>query len=150
MPVRNNVQATCPIVLPIWSAVLQTANGVGLWFYCLVRMVSSLTMPSCSVVGRLTTCLPDATRVDTRPWASTIPRLSYTTIRFMSATPLTRKTWNARSFLWQKRTKNGRFYAKYHVYGMRITCKRYCGVMKNAVPLHPEIIINFFKGKDYE
>ena len=106
MPVPNNVQATCPMALLIWSVVLQTANGAGLWFYCLVRMVSGLTKRSCSAVVRLMTCLPDAMKVDTRPWASTIPRLSCITIPFMSATLLTRKTWIARSFLWQKWTKN--------------------------------------------
>ena len=53
-------------------------------------------------------------------------------------------------YFFAKVDENRLFCAKYHVYGMRITCKRYCGVVKNAVPLPPEIIINFFKGKDYE
>ena len=85
-----------PMALPIWSAVLQTANGVGLWSYSLVRMVSDSIKPFCSAVVRLMTCLPDATMVDTKPWVSTIPRLSYIIIAYMSVIPSTRKMCNAR------------------------------------------------------
>ena len=54
-------------------------------------------------------------------------------------------------YFFAKVDENRLFCAKYHVYGMRITCKRYCGVVKNAVPLPTNsFIINFLKGKDYE
>ena len=87
----NNVQVTCLMAPPIWSVALQTANSAGLWFCSLAKTASDSTKPSCSVAASLTIYLPDATKADTKPWATAIPNPSYTKEISISDTPQTKK-----------------------------------------------------------